>query len=746
MLHELLLALSGHHSTLLSHKTGIEHVLSPAETSLLASLAHLGDLHSGIRSRAAAISSSHPSTICRAVSLAIISTHLENFQQKIIEVESSILQHDSPVAGTYNTVPLSGLVTEFDGWSRRLEWLWHVIQFIQHDKTLKTCCTGSQIIGKLREEAQTGYPDIEDMSLGLIKVAETAWLRQLSAWILFGKIPTLGAVDFFITHDQALDTDTSSEVTTSRYAIESSLLPKFVSPSTADSVLFIGKSLNHIRERRSKALNISFKSSSPPEISLLSGHHTHLSSLVSPISSSALSEVIKAIRLSLSKNALQQLLPSTKVLGILRILKDFFLLEYGDFAVALISGADEHLMSRHRPNTTKFMQKNLEKLGSVPIKEGEVSAVLAHTWTTLASLEDIDDHDEDGGFDLARVLVQLSIKALVPKPMSPRVLQSKIQISEVAFDDLLFPTPTSLTLRVPSPLDLFLTSSDVKIYSHLHAYLLSIRRGHLHLSELWKLTVLRREQPVSKESSHKSHRDKLEALARTRRRSNRRGNTMRPIWATLRLASFLLTELGEYFQGEIIKSSWTQLFSWLGHQVSEPESSAGQDHDRDTSTLHLRGSAEVTSQSLPMQSPHDPEQITLAHRSYLNSLVHSLLLGDLYFPKILRGFLSKIDHLVALMHRLNTIQQNLDLEVIDAFTNYAVEHQELLDELKEFHSQVDSNVEDVIQRLKEIDILRVGESRHNPTSLTGHDDFIPWVGTGVDQLLIKLDFASQTSR
>jgi hypothetical protein len=45
---------------------------------------------------------------------------------------------------------------------------------------------------------QTGYMDVEEAALSLVKVAETAWLKQVSAWILYGRLPSFGREDFFV--------------------------------------------------------------------------------------------------------------------------------------------------------------------------------------------------------------------------------------------------------------------------------------------------------------------------------------------------------------------------------------------------------------------------------------------------------------------------------------------------------------------------------------------------------------------
>ncbi len=203
MLHEILLSLSGHPSPLLKHgfaEFKAQEILSPPERELLKTAGHLSDLHCKLIDRTARISASHPSVICRAVSTAIKSIHLAAFQRKILEVEDSILRKDAALVGAYNIVPLTAVVGEFSGWTRRLEWLSELAQFMLGDKKAPPCRAAS-LINKLRNELQTGYADIGETALSLVRVAETAWLKQISAWVLYGRIPVLGEDDFFIRED-----------------------------------------------------------------------------------------------------------------------------------------------------------------------------------------------------------------------------------------------------------------------------------------------------------------------------------------------------------------------------------------------------------------------------------------------------------------------------------------------------------------------------------------------------------------
>lgn len=769
MLHELLLALSGHPSSLLypsadrSEDRKLQDLLSPAESTLLQNLARdLGEKHKNIRDRAGRISSTHGSIICRAVSTAIISTHLAKFQQKILEVERDILEEKPSLVGAYNVVPLSGLVGAFAGWDRKLQWLLRLVEFIQPDsaneeeeeeegKGSQPACTADTILGRLRESTQTGYPDIELMALHLTKIAEGAWLKQVSAWVLYGRLPLVGT-DFFIVEEKK--TSKRDANATDLYSLKASLVPTFVTRSTANSILFIGRSINHIREKRSTVAH-AFSTSISPELEFLPAHLAHLASLGSPINSSSLSAAISAIRLSLSKNALQKLLPLSRVLALLRILKDFFLLERGEFAVALISAADERLASRQHRSLDKPL---LEGLGNVIIKEGEVSAILARTWTTLSSLQGADDDEGGESLDLARELLRLTINN------KNTTVQSKGQAAgadlEPRFDSFLLPTPTLLSLHIPSPLHLILSASNVETYSRIHAYLIAVRRGHLRLSQLFLLSVLRREHPSPITQIQLPHHERMEILARMRQRATSRSKNMRPIWAAIGSATFLLAELSEYLQGQVIRSSWQTFHFWLNPPSSRPPTSSSTTSSTSTSTS-------TSSASTPA---HDPETLSLAHSAYLSALTRHLLIPHTGFTSALSLLLKSTEHICGLMTSISTVQRGLDLEtdhgVQSAFTNYAVEEKNLLLELLAAARDLRGRVGSVVAVLRDVDragrttgvaelipagLLLPGVKKDHVEEQKEEEDdgenkegrFVPWKGWGVERLLLKLDWAGR---
>lgn len=763
MLHEIFLSLSGQPSPLFSLQ-GEEDSLSqdafplaPPEKALLGSLARLSRLHARLRIHTSSISSNHPSVICRAVSTTIVTEHLGGFQKKILEVEKAILVEDSGYVGGYGIVPLSKIVGEFTPWTRRLDWLWGVIRFINPDykkgaSVSKSSggCTGAALIDHLRAESQTGYADLEGMALQLVTVAERAWMRQLSMWLLYGNLPMFGKDDFFIQEDEGSEGDHLAGVT--QFAMHTDRLPKFVSPITAASILFIGKSLNHIRAKGKASLTSGSKGLLTSPVTLHADHIENLAALNSPISGTKLSNVVNTIRLTLSQNTLSKLLPLPKILEVLSVLHDFMLLQCGEFASALVTQAEARINEQHRrPDTVAPKGKEAGVLTGLTIKEGDLVNTLAKAWAELYALQ-AEDGTGDDELDLARDLLRLSVDDQGNNQVAEAVGSDlAAEISDVSFADLLFPTRTLLSVQVRPPIDLFLSPSDTTIYSKIHSYLLGIRRAQIRIGDLWKRTSLRRSHPSPWGPPRSGTPAGQRRLKMRRERDKARIIQMRPIWATSSAALYMLSEIGSFFQGEVINGSWQHFREWI-------EGTPGANSRPGTAS-----SDQPVQNSIPT---HDPEALTVAHRRHLASLIQSLFLTDKPFTGALRSLLTIIDLFIALVARLESIQRNMDLEtdegVVDGVSDYPADEREILQELRSTQQDVKKKIQNVVARLRDIDNSRSGEGRRmfdlTGTGLTGpiaiatgeHGGteplnvchYVPRKAAGVDHLLMKLDFGN----
>lgn len=746
MLHDILLSLSGQPSTLFdpaeSKAEGLDFpLLSPSERELLKKAGRLSKLHRALRLHLDAITTRHGSPICKAVSAAIINGELANFQKKILDVEEAILTKDSAIVGAYNIVPLAGVIGEFDEWTRLMEWLWLLACFIlpENDTTSRSrACSGSELINKLRKEAQTGYPDIEDAALHLSRIAEKAWLLQLSTWLLYGQLPTHGGSDFFI-HSTG-DAKGIGPI----FEVDELLLPNFVTLETATSVAFIGKSLGQIRSRRLGSIS-SKAQKVKTELDLLSSHQKILSSLKLPISTAGFSGATSAIRLSLSRNVLQRLLPLEDVLQLLTLFREFFLLGRGEFAMSLIQEAETRLQSRNRQS---LKQSSKDSLRGLVMKDGEVSAVLTKALMPVSAFLHEDD-DMDDSTEMARDMIRLS----VTKPFSSRSdakgAENLPQVSRVAFNDFLLPNPTYLHLLIRPPFDLFITLPEVEIYSALHSYLLSIQRGHHHLADLWKQSSIRRNHPTPLGPPRSCTPSGQKTIRLMRARTAKRQVQMRKVWATCGAALFLLGEMGEYLEGQVIMESWDHLMRWI-HKKEKPQTQPSDSfHPPTVSVARLADSTRslaldpTKSAAEDDEVPHDPATLSNAHRIFLSSLARSLLITDVPFTTQLRELLKSIDDIIAQILRLQTIQRNMDLEedegVVDALANYTQDHSQCQLELDRARKRVDMGCKEVVNRLRAFGDGRVDDQVLSASSQE-NGEYVPFKGARIERLLMKLDF------
>ncbi|KAL2204828.1 hypothetical protein CC79DRAFT_1399053 [Sarocladium strictum] len=758
MLHEILLSLSGHPSPLLRSDSSPEADaiagITPPERELLGEAARLSDIHIKVTTHAAQIASTHKSTVCRAVASSIESTQLAAFQQKVLDVEDGILQDDPALVGAYNIVPLTAVIGEFRPWVRRMEWLWGIVRFMSD-------VDGATLINRLRDELQSGYRDIEETALSLVQAAESSWLQQVSVWILNGRLPMFGSHDFFVQKTEGQYPGDGSDFT-----LDSSLLPSFVTPGTAASMLFIGKSLNRARLEKSRHVTIYGMEDMPSKIK-------QLASLSLPLKSSDLTATVVSLRRSLAEKTLQKLLPLAKVTEALQLLRDFFLLGRGEFAMALVDEADERSRNRWRRADNLAYDKS-GGISNITVKDGEVAAVLARTWGILVSKQGQYD-DEDDQVEMARGLLQLHLdNPKTPKTLAngPGLSREDVRIlSGLPFSTLLFSVSASLSIDLPSPLDMILTPSDLNLYSTINSYLLSLRRAHARLTDLWKITSLRRHFPAPSGAD--------EHAVALRERWSERLSLMRSSWTTASAAVFFLAETEAFLQTEIVAVLWDDFYEWMtrGHQVaSHTHSSGGNDSAVSApADVHSESDSEgdddlwlgsngisTTTPTQPAKDTtsrhpfHDPQTLSTAHMRYLHTLTHRLLLTQPTFTQPLYTLLTHIDYLVSHIRRLHSIFTALDLEsdagVVDAFVDLEREEREVQMQLRGVERKVKRGIEEVVAALRALEADAgfmaewEGEGVREATAAEEESEegerYLPVRVGGINRLLMKLDFGS----
>ncbi|EXJ84328.1 hypothetical protein A1O3_04995 [Capronia epimyces CBS 606.96] len=745
MLHEILLSLSGLQSPIWNGTSPSEDAeekkfnqyVSPPERAMLKTLAHLQDLHVKIRDAATRSATTHPSMICRAVSSSIVDAHLGRFMDKIVEVESSILKRDAGYVGAYDIVPLSTIVSEFAPWTRRLEWLWSVAQQFDpssEDGNSHKQSAGTSLLDFLERETHTGYSDIQDMAIALSAVGQRTWMRTASLWILYGKLPRSGAEDFCIT------SNTSPTSVMDAFSIDQSLVPKFVNPGAARALLASGSALTQLRSQNLSAPG-NLTGSGDPSMRLMPLHMSLLHSLHYPLSPALFENALASINQSISGNALSQILPQPLVMQVLQVILRYMLLDHGEFAVSLVAHADERIRSHRQRRTVARPVRKIGRLDDLAIQEVELNGILSKSMADLAAYQADDDLDDD--------LWSLAKKLLSLKP-------AEISHGSRLISTLL-PTPTSLCITIPpsSPLHIFLSAQDTQTYSLLNAYLLSIRRAGLHLSELWKLSYHRRCYPTPLGPPRSASGAGQASLAKRRERDSVRTRRTRRHWTCASKALYMINELQTYLQGEVIQSSWTHFEKWITGEVSMATSSAKSSRPGTASSAGLTRMTDPSNEShniaesTPRHGSRDPPSLAEAHRLYLHALEDALFFTNADLLGTLESLLNQIDHLIALFSRLQVVWEGLDLQeddgVLDAFANHAQDELEVLDEMDRTRDSIEATLLELVHMIREVEKeKRSGLGMNSLVDAASELDlhgtrFVPWQARTVDRLVMKLD-------
>jgi hypothetical protein len=659
---------------------------------------------------------------------------LGEFLSKIIQVESAILRKDAGYVAAYEIVPLSTIVAEFAPWTRRLEWLWSVAQHLDPNSTQnarKRPPSGASILDLLEDETHTGYSDVEEMAVALLTVAQKTWMLATSLWVLYGKLPTAGSADFCIKPNP----DPTSAM--DEFIIDSALAPKMLRPGAVQALLSAGSALSQLRSQATSGA-VALQGFNDPSMSLLQNHLAVLGSLQYPLNPTLLGSALLAINQSISENALSQILPRSLVMQLLQVILRYLLLGQGEFAVSLIRHADDRIRGRQQTQTAARPVRKVGRLDDLTVKEAELNGVLGKTMAEIAALQTEDDLEDD-------------ISHLAKKVLSLKAAASDQNVRLIA---TLLPTPTLLHLAFParSPLHMFLSPEDAKMYAHINAYLLSIHRAELHLSALWRLSSHRRCHPSPlgpPRSSTQSGRARLEA---GRLRDARRNARTRGHWSCASKLLFLVNELAAYLQGEVIQSSWAHFREWLEGKDTAHLSSARSSRPTTASSagqLHMSEMVEHEEKRIPT----DPRALADAHRRFLHALNAALFLTNDGFIELLREILDKIDHLVALFSRLQTVWQGLDLQddegVVDAFSNYAEDEKGVLAEMDQTRNTVEALLSRIIVNIRDMEKEKgtgtgvnsgIDENMTEMNLNRTGTKFVPWQArTVVDRLVMKLD-------
>lgn len=427
--------------------------------------------------------------------------------------------------------------------------------------------------------------------------------------------------------------------------------------------------------------------------------------------------------------------------------------------MALSQQADETMRKRSQ-RTNEF------PMSSGVVRDGEVSSTLTRAWASLVSMQR-QQSDEDSEMDVARQLLQLRLIKSEPTPPIAGIGLSEEAAAVLAtlpFSRDLFNQPATLSIQLPSPIDMVISLSDLQLYSCINSYLVSLRRAHIRLAELWKLTSLRRHHPAPRGAGDYSY--------ELRERWSYRADALRSTWSTASAAMFFLGETEAYFQLEIVEGLWQSFRTWLGGDDKPKKKPSSRPSTR-SSELPFRpasrhstaqpddiemGDSEPTPSQTAAAPSHDQQTLSNGHTLYLRTLCHRLLLTQPVFINHLHSLIGQINLLVDHVRSLHEVFIAADLEtdagVVDSSTDREALEANILNNIRTVERNIKHLTRIVIETLEvlsnDAEFLAEWEGEHlvrqEEDDLSPDEPYRPVRLGGVDRLLMKLDFGSWFGR
>lgn len=301
---------------------------------------------------------------------------------------------------------------------------------------------------------------------------------------------------------------------------------------------------------------------------------------------------------------------------------NYLLLRNGEFALAFIRELERLKLSRLTARVTP----------SSMIREQDLQLVLLRASLGTSAQQDpllanIRCHLPSGA---ARPL----LPSLSGIRQSDKSANAELLDGLTSFDDVLLGTPMNLRYNVKWPLDLFLQTSDLKIYGALFSYIASLRKTHMLVHNTWgSLSNAQRARRRWTGLSEGGTRIDLQA----------RKDLLRCSWGLVREMGWFLSTLLEYLMEDVVDAEYKRLQRLLSetgpvhgghgtHRLSNTPSTAKLNHQGRPTYLDF-----TTVQSI--------------HAGYLNRILLSSGLINAELTNTVRQVIDLCERLVAQVER-----------------------------------------------------------------------------------------------
>ncbi|KAM3326386.1 gamma-tubulin complex component 4 isoform X1 [Capsicum chacoense] len=516
----------------------------------------------------------------RAIANGIVEV-LSVYRSAVLHIEQKLLSDSLPIVAT--------LTQGLNKFFVLLPPLFELILEIERDNIY-----GGKLLNLLHKRCHCGVPELQICIQRLLWHGHQVMYNQLASWAVYGILHD-PYKEFYISSQDDKDSeqesapqflekltrlsvaDTSLNDWHLGFHISLDMLPEYITLNVAESILFAGKAVRVLRnpspgfqfkdgsshqqtQRGSQktqgyTTTISFQNNSLNntligEDLLPQAEADKIESMLQDLKESSefhkrsFENAIDTIKTVAASHLWQLVVVRADLNGHLKALKDYFLLEKGDFFQS-------------------FLEES-RQLMRLPPRQSTAEADLMVPFQ-LAALKTIGEEDKY----FSRVSLRMPSFGITLKP-SPVDL-SKVKVNkdgdsvghpdaslEVSLDGW---DGISLEYSIDWPLQLFVTPEVLSKYQRIFQYLLRLKRTQMELEKSWAFAM------------HQDHIDfaKLRNDSRKSSVSQHRRQRLRPMWHVREHMAFLIRNLQFYIQVDVIESQWNVLQSHIqnSHDFTE---------------------------------------------------------------------------------------------------------------------------------------------------------------------------------
>eukprot|EP00116_Pleurobrachia_bachei_P002932 sb/3463194/ len=441
MYRDLLLALSGHAGSVFVRDSGGEFrisedtpCLAPQEAALLNRILKLAGHHYAISNftsayrniikirRAKLKESVPPNAGLYTAALSFdLDRGMKQYSDVLIELDKLVRQNPN--------MPLSLLQFHLDRFQYLFPTLSSIINEIKNNLSMKGC----KILGMLHEQSACGIPFVKDLLAELLQSCHSVFYQQLSAWVLHGKVEDPFGEFFIAPSGDGREEEEGGLL--ANYTINWDMVPGYFSKDIINTILFVGSSV-HVFSGRKYSSNPLAKEDEDHFVTLIQGLQRRTK--FCPIE---FERVVGVMRERVAMQLYNLLMEEGKLMDILRLFKEFFLLGRGELFLTFIDVAE--------PLIQNLCKKN---------SESDVNRLFLKSYHTL-------------GFSSTNTVEKF------------RLQFEKREGSTDRWSDL------KLTYDVQWPLHILFTTDVMDDYNRIFVFLLKLRRCQLALQAAWSTST-----------------------------------------------------------------------------------------------------------------------------------------------------------------------------------------------------------------------------------------------------------------